>query len=161
MVIICDTREHEGKNDHILNFFDSKGISWIKKKLDYADYSFYIPKNEELGIIRDTYFDKEIVVERKANLDEYAGNLSNERERIKKEFSQAPFHKVLLIENASYKDMIEGNYRSKYSAQSYYGTLHSFWHEFNMPVFFMPDIKYSGQFIVGYFYYYLRNIIKN
>lgn len=160
MTIICDTREHEGKNQHILEWFDSKKIPWIKSKLDYADYSCMLPRNPELGILRDLWFDKEIAVERKANLDEYANNCVNDRNRIKKEFSQAPPNKVLLIENATYADMMNGNYRSQYSAQSYYGTIHSFWHEFNMPVVFMQDITQSGKFIYGYFYYYIRNIIK-
>ena len=160
ITILADTREHEGKNDHILNYFDSHKIPWKKMKLEYGDYSFMVPQNTELGIFRDLYFDRHIVVERKANLDEYAGNQANERDRIKKEFTLAPKEKVLLIENGSYQDMVEGNYRSNYSAQSYYGTIHSFWHEYGLPVVFMPDKSYSGKFIIGYFYYYLRNIIK-
>ena len=113
MTIICDTREHEGKNQHILEWFDSKKIPWIKSKLDYADYSCMLPRNPELGIPRDLWFDKEIAVERKANLDEYANNCVDDRNRIKKEFSQAPPNKVLLIENATYADMMNGNYRSQ------------------------------------------------
>lgn len=119
-----------------------------------------VPADESLGIIRDLYFDKEIIVERKASLDEFAGNLSKERERIKKEFSLAPSNKILLIENGSYADMVNGNYRSDYSAKSYYGTIHSFWHEFNIPVVFMPTPEYSGLFIRGYFQYYLRGLVK-
>lgn len=160
IVILCDTREHEGKNDHILNYFDSKGIVWKKQKLDYGDYSFYLPKNEEFGIFRDLYFDREIIIERKASLDEFAGNISKERDRIKKELALAPPNKVLIIENGSYADMINGNYRSEYAAKSYFGTFHSFWHEFDIPIIFMPDKNYTGLFIRGYFQYYLRNIIK-
>lgn len=160
MIIICDTREHDGKNDHILKYFDSKGVSWKKHKLDYGDYSFMVPKNEELGIIRDLWFDRNIVIERKASLDEFAKNCTTERDRIKKEFAQAPKNKVLVIENASYSDMINGNYRSDYSAKSYYGTIHSFWHEYGLPVVFMPDPAYTGVFIRGYFQYYLRGLIK-
>ena len=109
-----DTREHDGKNDHILNYFDSKKISWKKMKLDYGDYSCMIPANEEFGISRDLYFDNEIMVERKANLDEFISNITKDRDRIKKEFALAPPNKVLLLENASYADMINGNYISKY-----------------------------------------------
>lgn len=160
MVVLVDTREHDGKNDHILNYFDSKGIAWKKQKLDYGDYSCMLPANEELGIVRDLYFDKEIMVERKANLDEFAGNCVNERNRIKKEFSMGPSHKVLLIENGSYADMVNGNYKSEYAAKSYFGTIHSFWHEFDLPVVFMPDPKYSGMFIRGYLTYYIRGLVK-
>lgn len=158
IVILSDTREK--KNDHILSYFDSKNITWKKQKLDYGDYSCMIPANEELGIPRDLYFDHEIMVERKANLDEFANNVSKERDRIKKEFALAPSHKIIVIENASYADMINGNYRSEYSAKSYYGTVHSLWHEFEIPFIFMPDPKYTGMFIKGYLQYYIRDLIK-
>lgn len=160
MVILVDTREKDGKNSHILNYFNSKGIHWKKMKLDYGDYSFMVPSDESLGITRDLYFDKEIIIERKANLDEFANNLTKERERIKKEFALAPERKVMVIENATYADMVNGNYKSNYQAKSYYGSIHSMWHEYNIPIIFMEDAKYTGMFIRGYFQYYLRGIIK-
>lgn len=160
MTIIVDTREHEGANTHIIDYFNSKNVPWIKRKLEYGDYSYYVPANPELGIMRDLWFDNEIIIERKANLDEFANNVTTDRSRIKKEFTLAPKNKLLLIENASYSDMINGNYRSNYSAQSYYGTIHSFWHEFNLPVVFIEDPKYSGVFIRGHFQYHLRGLLK-
>ena len=160
MVIVCDTREHEGKNDHILKYFDDKKIPWVKKKLDYGDYSCYLPKNLELGIIRDLWFDRKIVLERTASLDESAKNCTAERDRIKNEFVQAPENKVLMIENASYSDMIQGNYHSDYSPKSYYGTIHSFWHKYRLPVMFIPDPAYSGMFIRGYLQYFIRGMIR-
>lgn len=160
MTILVDTREHDGKNAHILHYFDERKIPWKKCKLDFGDYSVMISRNEELNIDRDLYFDKEIMLERKNSLDEIASNMTKERERIKKEFALAPPNKVLLIENANYSDLINGNYRSEYAPKSFNGTLFSFWHEFGIPVMFMPDPKYSGLFIKSYFYYYLRNKIK-
>lgn len=160
MTVLVDTREHDGKNDHILSYFDFKGIPWIKHKLDYGDYSFMVPANDDLKIPKDLYFNNDICVERKNSLDEIAGNLVKDRERLKREFTLAPATKVLLIENGSYADMVMGNYSSQYEAKSFYGSYHSFWHEFNLPIIFMPDPKYTGMFIKGYFYYYLRGIIK-
>lgn len=160
MTILVDTREKENKNDHILGYFDAMKVPWKKKKLDYGDYSFCVPKNDDLTIPRDLYFDKEIIVERKASLDELATNISKERDRLKKEFTLAPKRKVLIIENGSYHDMVYGNYRSEYGAKSYYGTFHSFWHEFDIPIIFMPDNKLTGCFIVGFFQYYLRGLLR-
>lgn len=160
ITILVDTREKDGKNDHILNFFESNNISWKKMKLDYGDYSCMIPANDELGILRDLYYDHEICVERKANLDEFANNCVQDRARIKKEFALAPSNKVLLIESGSYADMVNGNYRSEFAAKSYYGTIHSFWHEFGLPVVFMPEKKYSGMFILGYLQYYIREKLR-
>lgn len=160
MIYLYDTREHDGKNQHILNAWDKMGIAYKRKKLDYCDYSFMIPKNENLGILRDLDFSKLIAVERKSSLDELAGNMTKERDRIKKEFTLAPVNKVLLIENASYSDMLNGHYRSDYAAKSYWATLHSFWHKYNIPFVFMPNPQESAYFIRGYFQYWLRNYLK-
>ena len=160
ITILVDTREHDGKNSHILNYFEGRGISWKKCKLDFGDYSVMIPTNKELNIDRDLYFDKQIMVERKNSLDEIINNIKSERDRIKKEFALAPKNKIILIENANYGDLVDGNYRSEYAPKSFNGTIFSFWHEFNIPVVFMPNPKYTGLFIKSYFQYYIRNIIK-
>ena len=73
MTILVDTREHEGKNDHILSYFDKREIPWKRQKLDQGDYSCMIPANEGLGISEDLYFDREVMIERKANLNEISG----------------------------------------------------------------------------------------
>lgn len=158
IVILVDTREKV--NDHVLQYFDKAGIKYIKRKLDYGDYSFMIPANEKLDIPRDLYFDKQIILERKANLEEISGNLTKERDRLEKEFALAPETKVLLIENAQYSDMVEGHYNTKYNNKSFWSSIHSLWHKYNIPVFFMPDTKYSGFFIRGYFEYYLKNYMR-
>ena len=78
-------------------------------KLDYGDYSFKLPENTELGILRDLFFTDEIIVERKNSLEELSGNYSTERNRIKAEFAGAPSKKVLLIENGTYSKMVGVN----------------------------------------------------
>lgn len=159
MVVLIDTREHEGKNDHILDYLKSKKVDFKIKSLPYGDYSFMIPANEKLNIPRPLYFDKKIMVERKNSLDELCGNLAKERSRLKEEFTLGPKQKVLLIENASYEDVISGKYRSNYSPTSLWGTLHKFWHEYNMPVFFIKDKSYTAKFLLGYFGYYIKMMI--
>jgi hypothetical protein len=161
MVYLYDTREHDGKNQHILDVFDKMKISYKKKKLDYCDYSFLIPANEELNIPRDLDFSHLVALERKASLEEILSNISTERDRLKKEFALGPKDKVLLIEGGSYSDMLKGNYNSKYSSKSFWATLHSFWHEYNIPFVFMPNQTESAYFIRGYFQYWLRNYLKN
>ena len=58
IVILVDTREKV--NDHIIQYFEKHEIPYKKKALKNGDYSFYVPKNEKLGIFRDTYFNDEI-----------------------------------------------------------------------------------------------------
>lgn len=158
MIILVDTREKV--NDHIISSFDKNGISYKKKALEYGDYSFALPKNEALSIPREMYFDKKVVIERKASLEEISGNLTKERNRFEKELSLAPKEKVLLIENANYSDVANGNYNAQYNKKSFLASLHSFWFKYNIPVFFMPDNKYSSLFIKKYFEYYLKNYLR-
>lgn len=160
MVILIDTREHDGKNTHITDYWDKKNISYKKKKLDFGDYSFMIPKNEDLNIPRDLMFYNKCVIERKASLEELSSNLTKERDRLEKELALAPKTRVMIIEGGSYKDMASGNYNTQYNAKSYWATYHSFWHRYNTPILFMPDRNYTGLFIRGYFTYYLKNYLR-
>lgn len=158
MVILIDKREKN--TEHLTRYFDKAKIKYVYKTLDYGDYSFYIPNNEELSIPRDLYFDKQIVIERKGSLEELSGNLTKERDRLEKELSLAPKTKVIIVENANYSDVVTGNYGTKYNNKSYWASIHSFWHKYNVPIIFMPDNTYTGFFIRGYFEYYLKNHLR-
>ncbi|EXG87897.1 hypothetical protein K413DRAFT_4799 [Clostridium sp. ASBs410] len=158
IVILVDTREKI--NTHITDSFDKNGITHKKKALEYGDYSFALPKNEELSIPRDMYFNKKVCIERKASLEEISGNLTKERDRFEKELCLAPKTKVLLIENANYSDVATGNYNTQYNKKSFLASLHSFWFKYDVPITFMPDNKYSALFIKKYFEYYLKNYLR-
>lgn len=158
MTILVDTREQQNK--HITDYFEAKKIPFKEKALEYGDYSFMIPKNEELSIPRDLNFSHKIMIERKGSLEEISGNLSADRARFEKELALAPERKVLLIEGASYMDLANGNYRTDYKVPSFLGSLQTFWHRYNFPVFFMPDRRYSGLFIKQFFEYYLKEQLK-
>lgn len=158
MVILIDTREK--KMDHITEYFDKAKILYKKKALPYGDYSFLVPQNEPLSIPRDLVFYNDITIERKGSLEELSGNLTKERDRLEKELALAPKNKVLIIENANYSDVVNGNYKTEYNNKSYWASLHSLWHRYDIPMFFMPDNGYTGFFIRGYFSYYLRNLLK-
>ena len=158
MVILIDKREKS--IDHLVRYFDKAKIEYINKSLSYGDYSFYIPKNDSLSIPRDLYFDKKIIVERKGSLEELSGNLTKERDRFEKELSLSPKNKVIIVENSNYSDMINGNYNTQYNNKSYWASVHSFWHKYNVPIVFLSDKAYTGYFIRGYFEYYLKNYLR-
>lgn len=158
IVILVDTREKE--NSHITDWFDQNKVPWKKKALKNGDYSFLLPTSPGLNIDRDLYFDHEIMVERKRNLDEIAGNFTTYRARFEEELATFQGKKYLLLENSSYGDVIKANYRSKLSVKSFIGTLHSFNHRYNMEIVYMPEDKFSGPWIYGTFLYYLKNILR-
>lgn len=159
IVVLVDTREQQ--NSHILGWFDEKKISYKIEKIDTADYSFILPSNPELGIARDLYFTDKISIERKANLEELSGNFTNDRTRIESEFIRHKGKMILLIEKATYEDIVNHNYKTDYQPTSYLATLHSFSERYNIPFTFMKENKYSGEFIYRTFYYWLRNYLLN
>lgn len=157
MVVLVDSREQV--NTHITDKFDKQKIKHKKYKLDQGDYSFYLPANPGLNIDRDIYFDKCICLERKAHLDELAGNFSADRARIEKEFATCKAKLTLMIEQNTYKDVCEGNYRSGYNKASFLGTLHSFKERYGVDFIFL-DRDYTATYIYSTFYYYLREMLK-
>jgi len=157
IVILVDTREQ--KNEWIINYFDEKKIPYKIKKLDHGDYSYFIPKNDELNIPRELYMDQIVAVERKANLEELSGNMTTDRERLEKEFSLYKGKMHLLIENASYDDIYNNNYKTQYNKKSYMGSLHSFALRYDLSIMFMPKKECSGVFIFCTFYYHMKSLL--
>lgn len=157
MIILVDSREKS--NQHILDLFDIKKIPYKVMGLAQGDYSFYIPADPTLNIDRDIYFDKDVVVERKSGLQELSGNFTNDRDRIKTEFAQFKGSMQLLIESSTYKDLVAGNYNTKYNSSSFIASLHSMSWEYGIPFIFI-DKEYSGIYIYTHLRYWLRNLIK-
>lgn len=146
LTIICDTREQDR---HVEEYLAKKNIPHITRKLDTGDYSC------QLG---DNSYEREIVVERKHNLDEICGNFTAERERFEREFMRAKAYgtKVhLIVENASWSDVFLGNYRSKLPPKSLVASLLSWMVRFNITVTFCKPSD-SAKLIYGIFYYHVR-----
>ena len=159
MVIVQDTREQQAI--HITNFFDKNKIKYVVKKLNSGDYSFYIPKNENLGISRNLYAD--LVIERKNSIDELAGSFKD-RNRFESEFIRTIKTEtkiVLLVEDGQgYGNLLKGNYRSEYSAKALLASLKSWENRYNFNTIFL-DKEFSGNFIYYTLRYYLYEYLKN
>ena len=159
MVIVCDTAEKE--NSHIKEYFIKTKKRFVEKSLDFGDYSAFIESNEEtkaLGIYKDLYL-TEVVIERKANVNELVGNFA-ERNRIENEFKLCKYNdcKVRLIveEVDGYKKMVKGDYKSKMKPKSLIASLEAFADRYNISVEFI-DKELAGMKI----YTILRYAIKN
>ncbi|MBR9953460.1 ERCC4 domain-containing protein [Eubacteriaceae bacterium Marseille-Q4139] len=158
MVVLVDSREK--KNGHILEYFAKQGIAYQETKLDYGDYSFYIPA-EAAG--EDIYFHRDIVIERKGSLEELSGNLAQERERFEKEFLKAGNDgcKVYLLIEApgGYSDIIGHRYHTEMKPAAFAASLKTWEHRFGANVQFI-DRQYSGYLIASTFQYYARETLK-
>jgi len=158
MTILVDTRENA--NGHILDYFDKKKISYKNKKLDYGDYSFMLPVNEEFDIRKPIFFDDEIVVERKGSLTELSGNLTKDRTRFENELirkKDVKFH--LMIENGSWEIIEKWQYNTDYKPKSFIATLNAYIARYQISIDFIQRV-YAGAFITRLFHYHLREVLK-
>jgi len=157
MVILCDTREQ--KNNHIKAYFKQRGIQHQDKALNFGDYTAMIPAAPEMGILRPLFFDQSIAIERKGSLEELSGNLTTGRERFRNELTRATgsaFH--LMIEGASFSDIINHNYKTNFKETSYLASLLSLQSEYGFNLMFIPP-KEAGLYIYQMIYYHVRKTL--
>ena len=103
-----------------------------------------------------------VVIERKANLDELAGNFTKGRARFDREFKRALEDKAkvyLLIENASWEDIHNHHYRSLFPTKSYLATLYSWQAKFNITIIFCKS-EQSGNIINGILWYAMKDYLS-
>ncbi|MBO7204861.1 MAG: ERCC4 domain-containing protein [Candidatus Methanomethylophilaceae archaeon] len=146
LTIICDTREQDR---HVEEYFKSKNIPVIVRKLDTGDYSAQIGYNS---------LERDVVIERKHNLDELCGNMTADRDRFEREFLRAKaygLHIFLIVENATWTDVMLGNYRSKLSPKSLSASIFSWLARFDVTLLFCQPHE-TPKLIYGILYYYCR-----
>lgn len=153
MVILVDTREK--KNQHILDFFDKNGIKWKSKKLDFADYGVEFPEEYR-------HLDNCVVVEKKNGIDEINGNFTTKREQFHAEFKRANaagsrIH--LVIENATWKKIVNGSYRSKIYPASVVASILTFNAMYDASVWFVGKDE-SPILIYRLLWYGVRSKLK-
>lgn len=154
MVIVVDTREQ--KNQHILEYFNEHGIKWKSQKLDFADYGFELPEPY-------SYLNNLVVVEKKNSIDEINGNFTKGRERFHNEFKRSQEHnsKVhLVVENATWKKIMNGTYRSKIHPNSVMASIITFSQMYNLSTWFVEKSN-SPMLIYNLISYGVKGLLKN
>lgn len=157
IIVLIDSREK--LPNHITKAFDNFGVKWEVKKLESGDYSAYVPKNEVLGIYEDINLENIICVERKMSAEEISNNLSNQKDRFKREFERATCKIIIMIENITYKDIATNNYKTQLTPKQFLGLLHSFCDTHEAPFIFV-DKEMAALFIYNTFKYKIKNLLK-
>lgn len=109
------------------------------------------------------YFHRDIVIERKASLEELSGNLAQERERFEKEFLRAGNDRAklyLMVEDmGGYSSIIGHRYNTQFAPAAFMASLKAWEARFNCNVQFI-DRQYSGYYIMATFQYCTREMLK-
>lgn len=146
LTIICDTREQD---IHCEEWFKINHVPYKVRKLDTGDYS---------AMLGNMSLEETVAIERKRNLDEICENLTADRDRFEREFLRAKANGIkmfLVIENASWRDVFLGNYRSRLSSKSLLGSLLSWQVRFNVTIIFCEP-QNTPKLIHGILYYAAR-----
>ncbi len=153
MRILIDTREK--KNVHIVAALEERKRPFKPHKLNYGDYTceYYSSENKCIS------FENKVAIERKAGLDELAGNITKGRERFEREFLRASADNAkiyLMIESGSYEDIKNHCYRSMLPPNAYLNTLFSWQEKYNITITFTTK-KFAADYIYGTLFMALKN----
>ena len=121
MVVLVDSREQPTKRAE--ERYKLFGSPYERATLSYGDYTYnaMLPTGKPLFDTSKT-IEPLIAVERKESLDELAQCFTRGRDRFQREFERATANKAqifLLVENASWENLLNGKYRSRFNAKAF------------------------------------------
>lgn len=141
MIILRDTREQDTARAR--RRYQAFGVPCSKAVLDYGDYTY----NAVLTSDR-TIFDtsKRIhplcAIERKMNLDELANCFTHDRKRFEAEMVRCNEHEgrmFLLVENATWENLMIGRYRSRFNAKAFLASVTAWMVRYGLNVVFCKE----------------------
>lgn len=124
-VCICDTREQDL---HILRVLDSLSIPYVRKKLNFGDYSF---------MLNGISYENKIVIERKGSISELVGNFTVGRKRFCKEFERSKGCKVILMIESTIEQLERHEYRSRMTPNDLKSFLKTWCNKFQLELKFV------------------------
>ena len=157
--IVVDTREKE--NLHILKAFKKHNIPYKKEKLNFGDYA----------IESEDGFRPNLVIEKKANLQELVGNIFEKCDegiscnRIHKEIIRcisSETRMIILIEDPDwYPKLLKGEFKSKANPRAVTGLIISLLAKYPYYLTIMGvDKQYTASFMNNILKYELREQLK-
>lgn len=146
--ILHDSREQD--TDRARKRYKSFGVPHQRAVLNYGDYTYNatLPDGNKIYDIATT-LSPACVVERKMNLDELANCFTQGRQRFQREFERAQEHGsriYLLCENASWENLLNGKYRSRFHANAFAASITAWMIRYNANLIFCKE-ETSGRLI--------------
>ena len=147
ITVLVDSREK--KNEHILKYFTMRGIKYKVTKLNVGDYSLAIHDDDfakALGYPFAIDYRGSITIERKASLEELSNNFTRDRKRFQNEFEKGQGKIHLMIENATYDDIVFGRYKTKFNEKAFVRSLNTWKFRYNAHIDFVSK-ETAGNYI--------------
>ena len=121
MEIIVDSNEQP--SERAFKRYETFGVPYRVQKIDYGDYTYnFMLPNGKWIYEPNTRLYPPVSIERKADLVELSQCFCQSRERFAREFERAKQNEAkiyLLVENASWENLINGKYATKYNPKAY------------------------------------------
>lgn len=137
MVVIADTREQD--TERARRRYEDIGIEVQRHTISYGDYCYNLTLNDRKLYNTDETIEPVCVIERKMSLDELAQCFCHERKRFEAEMVRAKEHGariVLLTEGATWENLLNGKYRSKFNPAAYKASLLAFMVRYDIQLIF-------------------------
>ena len=160
MQILVDTREQN--TERARKRYTTFGVPYSRATLSYGDYCYnaQLPNGEWL-FKEGEIVSAPIAIERKMNLDELAMCFTRERDRFEREFQRAKANNArifLLIENATWENLLNGKYRSRYNQNAFLASLAAWIIRYDLQLIFCKE-ETSGRLIKEFLYRDLKERI--
>jgi len=155
MKIIVDTREQN--SERAGKRYRSFSVPYLRQKLNYGDYSA-----QYTDLFGDVHIIK-AAIERKMNLEELSSCFTSQRKRFEAEFERAKQDNAriyLLVEDATWENLINGKYKTKYNSKSFFASITAWMARYDIKIIFCKK-EMSGKIIQEILYRELKEEVSN
>lgn len=159
--IVIDTREQPSKRAQ--KRYESFCAPHKRQTLSYGDYTynFTLPSGEKLFSDSET-IKGHVVIERKQDLTELSQCFCQSRERFEREFERAKENNAtiyLLIEDATWENLINGKYGTRFNANAFFASITAWMARYDIKVIFCKS-ETSGKLIKEILYRELKERLQ-
>lgn len=161
MRIIVDSNEQPSRRAK--KRYETFGCPYMRQKIDYGDYTynFMLPNGEWLHELNTRVFPS-VSIERKADLVELSQCFCQSRKRFEREFERALKNNArmyLLVEDATWENLINGKYSTHYNPKAYFASIMAWQARYRIQTIFCKS-ETSGKIIKEILYRELKERLE-
>lgn len=160
MIILVDTREQP--SERAKRRYAAFPCPYRRQTLDYGDYTFSFCIDGSEVYPEGERVKGPAIIERKMSLEELSSCFTHDRKRFEAEMIRAKENNsaiYLLTENATWENLINGRYKTKFNPTSYFASITAFMARYGVQVVFCKS-ETSGKMIHQILYRELKERLE-